>query len=182
MAIEIVQKITCDCCGKLIEIPNNAYPRLLYMYVRHGWTFYMDHWFCDECRPAAVSIDVIRHPHYSNYHDQWDNLPPEKCKSHFFTDEPYDHYADEIQHNLCRWCDYMNVGGEDDGSSWMMCCVENPDDHWGHNLYSGHFYGSAIRGRICPYFRSGDWEGRDPIEDKKNGTFHVPYNELYDGD
>lgn len=181
MSLETVNKITCDCCGKAIEVPDVT-PFLLYMYVLFGWTLFDRRWYCKDCRPEQIKVDFERHPHYCDYHDQWDNLPEDKRKSHSFEDEPYDRYADLLQYNLCRMCEYSNLGAEDDGSTWLMCCVEDPKDSWGHNLYSGHFYGAAIGGRICPYFRYGNWKGRDPIEDKKNGTFHVPYNECYDGD
>ena len=142
----------------------------------------MDSWFCEECRPEKIKIDHCRHPHYSDYNDYWAHRKPEDCKSHYFENEHYDPYADLLQGDLCKCCRYMNRGYEDDGSSWMMCCVDDPKDHNGHNLYSGHFYGAAISGRICPYFTNEHWQGRDPEKDKKNGCFHVPYNECYDGD
>lgn len=180
--IEHITRITCDHCGKQIEVSRNIVLLLLHMYVKHGWTFYNKSWFCDECRPTEIEIDVMSHPHYSDFRDCWDNRPQEKCKSHYFENEPYDHYADQLQHDLCEICDYATRGYEDDGSSWLMCCVDSPCGSYGHNLYSGHFYGSAIRGRICPYFKYGEWEGRDPKKDKENGCFHVPYDECYDGD
>ena len=182
MPEETIRRITCSCCEKQIEVPSVIYPILLHMYVEYGWTFYLNEWYCPDCKPEAVKVDFAKHPYYSDYNDQWGCRPKEEWKSHFFMDEPYDCYADVLQPKLCEMCDFMHLGTEDDGSHWMMCCVENPNDHWGHNLYSGHFYGSAIGGRICPYFRCVNWKGRDPIEDKKNGTFHVPYNECYDGD
>lgn len=186
MPLEEIARVTCCRCKRRVDIPANTSPFLLYMYVKHGWTCYMHEWFCNECRPEKIAIDELHHPRYTNYRDYWDQRPINEWESHDFEDEPYDPYADVIQGDLCKICDYMHMGSEDDGSTWMMCCVENPEEFYGHNLYSGHFYGAAIRGRICPYFAThifnNEWKGRDPIEDKKNGTFHVPYNELYDGD
>lgn len=162
----------------LISDPDVVFK--LHAYKEHGWTFYNGQWFCKDCRPDNIGIDKCRHPHYSNYHDLWDH--DNKIRSHFFPKEPYDYYADELIYQMCRCCDYSSIGSEDDGSTWIMCCVERPNDHWGHNLYQGHFFGSAIAGRICPYFTCGSWIGRNPEEDRKNHRFHVPYNECYDGD
>ena len=181
-----IQKITCDKCGKVIEIPMDYeipfIVRLLRLYRLYGWINYDAQWFCPDCIPERMKVIADKHPQYSDYRDYWDNREKDDCKSMFFLDEPYDPYAAHIQSDLCRICHYMRLGYEDDGSSWMMCCVDDPECSYGHNLYSGHFYGSAIRGRICPYFSGEGWKGRDPEKDKKNGCFHVPYNECYDGD
>lgn len=179
---ERIIRITCTKCGRQIEIPEDTSPLLLIIYAKHGWTYYRDSWFCEDCRPDVIGIERGRHPHYSDYEDSWSNRSPENCKSHYFKDEPYDHYANCLQPDLCKICKYSNRGYEDDGSSWLMCCVDDPNDNYGHNLYSGHFYGAAISGRICPYFTCDGWQGRDPKKDKENGCFHVPYNECYDGD
>ena len=177
----------CHHCGKELDlVVINGEPMKvtqLRLYRRYGWTGDLEenHWYCKECRPANWDIDVMRHPRYYNYRDQWDGTD----LTHEFEDEPYDHYADrELQDRLmCRICDHSKWGNEDDGSSWLMCMADDVGRPYGHNLYDGHFYGSAIRGRICPYFSCGKfWKGRDPEQDKKDGKFHVPYCECYDGD
>lgn len=177
-----ITRITCDKCGKQYETPYTMPLLLLMAYARDGWTLYKDSWYCPDCKPDNLQVDDTRHPHYYDYEDTWSKRSPENCRSHYFVDEPYDPYAALIQGQLCKICEYMNLGYEDDGSTWMMCCVDDPEDSYGHNLYSGHFYGAAIAGRICPYFTCEEIQGQDPKEDKKNGTFHVPYNECYDGD
>lgn len=190
MTIERINRITCCHCGAQIDVPDLT-PFLLQVYVKYGWTCYDRSWYCKDCRLEIISVNHSEHPHYSDDYDSWGHRKPEDCKSHYFTDEPYDYYADHLQHNLCKICRYMRCEYEEDGSSWMTCIVDEiGKEYWkyggplGHNLYSGHSYGAAIGGRICPYFSTHDnsWIGRDPVEDKKNGTFHVPYNEFYDGD
>ena len=189
MPVERINRLICNHCGAVLEMPDLS-PFLLQVYVKYGWTFFDSEWYCKDCRLDKVEIDYARHPQYIDFEDWWGHREPEDKKSCFFTDEPYDHYADRIQHDLCNCCRYMELGYEDYGSTWRMCMVDeignerNYGCRRGHNLYSGHFYGAAISGRICPYFTTHDdsWVGRNPVEDKKNGTFHVPYNELYDGD
>lgn len=190
MAIHLERKRFVDCasCFKEESIRDDLVPEgtpdglLLFHLYMHGWTYYNGLWYCRDCRPEQYKIDPSKHPHYTDYHDYWDNRKPEECKSHFFEKEPYDPYARAIQFDMCDCCRYMNFGYEDDGSSWRMCTVDDPDDSYGHNLYSGHFYGDAINGRLCPYFTCRCHKGRDPAIDKADGTFHVPYNEYYDGD
>lgn len=179
-------KTQCTCCGKPFEFPIqeiDAWEVIKLRAYRFGWTFYERKWYCQDCRPEQIKIIKGKHPRYYDYHDQWAGTH----NSHEFEDEDYDPYADTMQHELCELCDYMHFGREDDGSHWAMCCVEDPNDHWGHNLYSGHFYGRPISGRFCPYFRCNTWciiglDCRDPVHDKERGKFHVPYNECYDGD
>lgn len=186
LKFETLKFVSCASCYKEKAIPKNLDDApdglILFELYIPGWTYYRGLWFCRDCRPDEFKIDPNRHPRYRDYMDSWGGRSPEECKSHDFKDEQYDPYAVEIQGKMCACCKYMKRGYEDDGSSWMMCTVENPKDSWGHNLYCGHFYGAAIDGRLCPYFTCRQHHGRDPAIDKANGTFHVPYNELYDGD
>lgn len=185
--MSVFERLTCGCCEKVLEIPYDAEEPIfvhdLRLYKEHGWVKYETVWYCPDHRPVKLQVDVARHPHYSDYRDYWDQRPKEEWESRFFEDEPYDPYADRLQGGLCKCCEYCKLGFEDDMSTWSMCTVDDPEENYGHNLYAGHFYGSAIRGRICPYFTCmGYWKGRDPAKDKENGTFHVPYDEHYDGD
>lgn len=185
--MSVFERLTCGCCEKVLEIPYDAREPIpvheLRLYKAHGWVKDEDVWYCPDHRPVKLQVDVLKHPHYSSWRDYWEQRPKEKWESCFFENEPYDHYADRLQNRLCMYCRFYKLGFEDDNSSWSMCCVDDPKDSYGHNLSQGHFYGRPIGGRICPYFTCGVWwEGRDPAKDKENGTFHVPYNEHYDGD
>lgn len=186
----VFKKVTCKHCGKVLDFPiHQEDPRVIIQLkaYRFGWTFYKEEWHCQDCRPKELKFDPAMHPYYSNYEDSWGH-PKEKL-SHHFTEEKYDRYADILQPKLCELCDHCHINYEDyGGGRWLTCHVEDDAKHskhnLGHNLYSGHFYGAAISGRFCPYFSCEYWiiPIRDPEEDVKNGTFHVPYNECYDGD
>lgn len=182
--------LECKCCGKKLEIDiTDGFKKgefLLYVYREHGWTCHINwddkqEWYCEEHKPENFEIDPNKHPCFIDDMDYWEKRA-EKDKQSRELDEPFDKYAEWIHTELCHCCQYRRVGVEDDWSTWEMCAVRDPSDHYGHNLYSGHFYGAAIRGRFCPYFTCGRIVGRDPIEDKKNGTFQIPYDERYDGD
>ena len=183
--IETLHLIKCSHCGKekvfsMEDVPTGLF--LFRIYTEAGWTWdrWLPAWFCEECTPEKFKKDVMCHPRYYDYLDDWDPKPEKR--SHDFEHEVYDPYARSIQGKMCECCEFMKLGYEDDGSNWMMCVVDDPENRYGHNLYSGHFYGPAIEGRLCPYFRCGTHVGRDPKQDKENGTFHVPYQECYDGD
>ena len=185
--INALHFISCSVCGKeKVIVMHRAPPGLLLfnVYTESGWTWDedLDAWFCEDHMPTKFQKDVMRHPHYTDYRDYWDQRPEKERRSHFFENEDYDPYARRIQGRMCECCEYLKYGYEDDGTSWRMCVVKDPKYPYGHNLYSGHFYGSAIEGRLCPYFACGPHKGRDPIKDMKDGTFHVPYDEKYDGD
>lgn len=179
--------ISCSSCYKEKVIPGtlDGAPNgliLFELYRDGGWMFSGGLWYCAECRPKELAIDPNRHPHYTDYMDSWGTRDPKEYRSHYFEKETYDPYAKLIKYDMCDCCEYMKYGYEYDGSNWQMCRVDDPKDSYGHNLYSGHFYGAAIDGRLCPYFTCRHHRGRDPEKDKKDGTFHVPYDERYDGD
>lgn len=183
---EIFMKLKCSCpnCGEELDLPiERDWPFVAIMiraYIDHDWTF-NDHWYCPDHKPLKFTICENKHPHYSDYRDYWENRPPENRLSRDF-DEKYDPYADRIQmQGMCSQCDFCQINFEDDGSTWRTCTVEG-DRYYGHNLWSGHFYGGPIMGRICPYFTCPGHHGRDPEKDRINGIFHVPFNECYDGD
>lgn len=185
----VFMKVTCKHCGKVLDFPINQqdpFEIIQLKAYRFGWTYYLDEWHCQDCRPRNLINDPNSHPIYHDYNDYWGNS--KEKKSHEFLDEQYDRYADVLQDDLCKLCDYCHINYEDDGSHWLTCIVEDVakgrnNFGYGHNLYSGHFYGAAICGRFCPYFKCPLWKpARDPKEDQKNGTFHVPYDEKYDGD
>lgn len=185
--IKALHYICCSKCAKeaVVPVPNIPAGLLLFkFYTKGGWTWdeSSGNWYCKKCMPDKFKKDPTRHPHYTDYRDYWDQRSKEECRSHYFEDEDYDPYARSIQGKMCECCRYLKYGYEDDGTSWRMCTVDDPKDHYGHNLYSGHFYGAAISGRLCPYFGCLMYYGRDPEKDKKNGIFHVPYDECYDGD
>ena len=186
LKIKTLKFISCASCGREKVVPAHldGAPEglVLFELYKEKWTFYGDLWYCPKCRPEKLKMDPEKHPHYTDYQDQWDNRPPEECRSHYFENETYDPYATWIKRDMCECCEYMVFGYEDDMSRWRMCIVDDPDSKYCHNLYSGHFSGAAISGRLCPYFRCRHIRGRNPKRDKENGTFHVPYNEEYDGD
>lgn len=179
-----VISVSCASCYKDKIVPDDLCDApeglvLFEMYI-HGWTNDNGLWYCPKCKPEEFKIDPSKHPYYHCYRDYWSDKGEKS--SHYFEKESYDPYASMIRHDMCNCCRFMRLGYEEDGSSWRMCMVENPGDSYGHNLYAGHFYGDAIAGRLCPYFTCRKRHGRDPLRDKADGTFHVPYNEEYDGD
>lgn len=182
--------LVCEKCGKELETENPSDTRfgeyLYRIYKTHGWTCNRwnsaREWYCPDCKPRQFMIKTDRHPVFHDAMDSWMQRSPESRRSKIFEDEPFDRYASSIHCEMCRCCKYMKLGYEGDGSAWQMCMVAGQSYGYGHNLYSGHFYGAAIDGRFCPYFTCGETIGRDPEKDRKNGTFHVPYDECYDGD
>lgn len=188
---ETLIRYTCEVCKESIEIRKYSdWPQLnnYILYKQHHWFNWPigfeeeEHCFCPDCLPEKFRIQEDTHPTFHDYRDYWENRPPEKRKSKTL-DEPYNPIAALMQYDLCTCCEYRTLGHEDDGSTWSMCTVDNPKEHYGHNLYQGHFYGEPILGRFCPYFTHKPIIiGRDPKEDKKSGKFQVPYQEYYDGD
>lgn len=179
-------RLHCHKCGAendVAGIPND--PQCVFdlkAYKRHGWVHYQGNWFCPNCIPKNAQIIKGKHPRYYSWRDEWEGTH----ESYVFENEDYDPYLNSLQFHLCQCCNYCQLNFEDDGSTWSTCTVENAAKDrtdYGHNLYAGHFYGSAISGRLCPYFAyEKSWVGRDPRRDYKQGVFHVPFEENYDGD
>ena len=187
--MEKINRFKCKECGKILEFPDDGKtPRIVFIIKAHmlGWTFDMhrvssmtDADYCPEHMPEKYRPIEDQHPVAT----EWSGMG-HIGENIVFASERYDPFMDQILYQMCESCEHRKLGYEDDGSSWEMCCAGEERYYFGHNLYEGHFYGGPARGRLCHYFKRGDFNpsGRDPLIEKEKDMFVRPYNKEYDFD
>lgn len=174
MSTEKVIRYECDC-GMRLEISEIAGAAdVVYRLLAHGkgWFVGEKATYCPEHIPQELRLQE-KHP-----------ISYSTCGQRIeFIHEKFDpFYNGIVNYELCKCCKRMKLGVEGDGSTWMTCTAGGSrNDPWGHNLYEGHFYGSAVKGRLCPYWGCNAYDpSRDDGKDKENGCFQRPYDDLYD--
>lgn len=172
---------SCKVCGRTHQVnpPTANYPSILSDLEAHmeGWWAQDGEVFCPDHVPDECKVSKTKTVKVYDGSTHWPNVD--------VTDlgVPYDPWYEKANFNLCPLCRYYTRGAEDDGSSWAICRVADPKSYYGHNLYDGHFHGEPAKGMLCPYWTNEHINvGRDPVKDKEDGVFKLPYDRLYDGD
>ena len=176
----------CDVCGKKDGIKDGGFPEYvnrLIMHIEKGW--YIDgKCYCPDCIPPNLRLRENRKPIRTVFKSD--------LYAHVeipYEDERYDPYFESPNlGDLCRVCRWHHWESEVDGT-YFETCRSCEKMLWGHNLYDGHFYGSAVKGRLCHYFTyvcSNGSEycpsGRDAWDELERNESEPPYNQLYDYD
>lgn len=178
----------CDVCGEKDGIQDRNYPESvnrLIMHIERGWYIEPGMCYCPDCIPQNLRIRENRKPIRTVFKSDLYAHVEER-----YEDERYDPYFQSPNlGDICRACKWHHWESEVDGT-YFETCKSGDKKHWGHNLYDGHFYGSAVKGRLCHYFTFATPDnrvvynpsGRDPWDELDRGIYEPPYNQEYDYD